>query len=117
MNDNNDSGKKPTLLVPNKQVVDLQGRPVNNQGSTQSVQNVAQIPQQKAQERTFKFELNTGEVIQRTGFLIATSSFIGLGVGEGEISLIVPTANLHFVNEVLQEPTALEQFPDPQGVA
>lgn len=113
MNDN-DSGKKPTLLVPNKQVVDLQGRPVN-QG--QSVQNVAQIPPQRAQERTFRFELTDGTVIERTGFLIATSSFIGLGVGEGEISLIVPTGHLHFVNEVLQEPTALEQFPDPQGVA
>lgn len=48
-----------------------------------------------------KIDLDKSQPVTAEGFLIATSAFVGIGFGEGEIRALVPLDNVYKVTELV----------------
>lgn len=106
-NDNNKGGTPP-ILIPDRKIVDLTGKPLSGlprQGT------VPPLPR----SREFEINLRSGNTFAIEGFLVATPSFLGVGNQEGELKLVIPLDALDYAVDTRELQTVLDIGPD--GVA
>lgn len=72
-------------------IIGLDGKKAENKAANDNVTVEAKTPKE------FGFVLHSGDVIKHTGYLVVTTTFVGVANDKDEPQIVVPIENLSYV--------------------